>query len=1612
MPQFAHLHCHTQFSLLDGAAAIPALFKKAKADGMKALAITDHGNMFGVFQFVAEAAKHEGVKPIVGCEFYVVTDRHRRTFTKEDRDKRYHQLFLAKNPEGYKNLVKLCSLGYMEGLYGKYPRIDKGLILQYHEGLIATTCCIGAMVPQAILRKGEEEARKEFEWWLDLFGEDYYIEIQRHQMQEQDQVNEVLLRWAKEYNVKTICTNDSHYVDQKDWNAHDILLCVNTGEKQATPAIREFVEEGTVMKGGRFAFWNDQFYFKTQAEMGQLFKDVPEALDNTIEIVDKCEHLKLKKDILLPNFVVPQEFQTQDDYLRHLTYEGARQRYKDLTPEIEERLNFELHTIKTMGFAGYFLIVSDFIKAGRDLGVFIGPGRGSAAGSAVAYCIGITNIDPIKYQLLFERFLNPDRKSMPDIDTDFDDEGRQKVIDYVVDKYGKQQVAQIVTYGTMAAKMSIKDVARVLDLPLDQANALAKLVPEKPGISLNRVLSAPIDGEGSLREKEGLVTEDIENARRLREFLAAEDTPEGMVLKEAKVLEGSVRGTGIHAAGIIIAPKDLTEIIPVFTSKETELLITQYEGSIIEDAGVIKMDFLGLKTLTIIRDALRLIKQNHGIDIDIDTIPLDDPQTYELYQRGETNGTFQFESAGMQKYLRDLKPDKFDDLIAMNALYRPGPLEYIPDFIARKHGRQQVTYDLPDMEEYLKDTFGICVTGDTLIFDAITGRRVRIDQLEHQTGEFYVQGLDANMQSKQAVMTHWVCNGKKPVFEVKLQNGAVVRMTSNHKVLTERGWREIGQLQAGDHIATPRQLSAARPREFDLKKLRVLAYLLADGSLTSCGPTADFISKDDALIAEYKNCLKAFERVEPRTMQQVRGVTRVMARGVDKTSYHEPNSLVAALREWGLKTTNGGCWSGDKFVPEFVFEATEEQIGFFLASFWDCDGHIGHKSCFIKTISPRLARDIQTLLLRIGIHSTIYESRYFNNRRQQTITAYQVTTYQFRDFAEKIAPHLVLKKQPARDMSGYESRDDVSRELLFEEIGTAWPGSQRSLHDVHGFSRQHFNTLNRSRARIATSVVQPLAEVLDLPRTRQNLGVRWEEIVSITPAGEELVYDISVEGIHNFVGNNVILHNCVYQEQIMLLSQKLAGFSKGDADVLRKAMGKKQKAVLDKMKGQFVEGAVAKGHPADKLEKIWTDWEAFASYAFNKSHSTCYAFVAYQTAYLKAHYPSEYMAAVLTHSQSNIEKITFFLEECKRMGLVVKGPDVNESLVNFSVNKKGEIRYGMGAVKGVGEAAVETLIAERNTKGPFRDIYDFMRRVSLRVVNKRVMESLVFAGAFDSFETPPTAPGKPTLHRAAFFAPTDKYESFIENLVKYGAAYQEEKTMSANSLFGDLSETVGIAEPVVPKTDSWNLVFKLQKEKDVVGLYLSGHPLDDYRYEWENFATPLANVDNYKGRKVNVAGFVLKAEHRISQKGTGWGRFTLQDYTGSLEITMFSESYAKFKSFFEEGTSVYVEGEYKQRFNSDEMEFRVQNVRLLETIGAEKTTSITLRIPLETLSADLIDRIDKLCAAHKGKHTLRMELIDFTNKEKMAFVSQARKVNVDNDFIAAMTVMGVECGVN
>ena len=1120
--------------------------------------------------------------------------------------------------------MKLCSLGYIDGLYGKYPRIDKELILQYHEGLIATTCCIGASVPKAILRKGEQEAEKEFKWWLDIFGEDYYVELQRHDMQEQEKVNQVLLGFAKKYNVKVIASNDAHYVDQKDSNAHDILLCINTGEKQSTPTMKEFSDDETFIKGRRFAFYNDQFYFKTQAEMNKLFQDIPEAIDNTNEIVEKVEHLKLKQDIMLPNFQIPTNFTSQDEYLHHLTYTGAKERYRDISPEIEERLNFELHTIRTMGFAGYFLIVADFIKAGRDIGVFVGPGRGSAAGSAVAYCIGITNIDPIKYNLLFERFLNPDRKSMPDIDTDFDDEGRQKVIDYVVEKYGKNQVAQIVTYGTMAAKMSIKDVARVMDLPLQESNALAKLVPDKPGTELNRVMLANIDGPGGLKDVEAYQPEDMENIKILREIYKTKDL-KADVLREALILEGSVRGTGIHAAGIIIAPKDLTEIIPVATSKETELLITQYDGKVIEDAGVIKMDFLGLKTLTIIRDALVMIKKNKGIEIDIDKIPLDDAKTLALYQRGDTNGTFQFESPGMMKHLIDLKPDKFEDLIAMNALYRPGPIQYIPKFIARKHGREQVSYDLPEMEEYLSDTYGITV----------------------------------------------------------------------------------------------------------------------------------------------------------------------------------------------------------------------------------------------------------------------------------------------------------------------------------------------------------------------------------------------------------------------------------YQEQVMLLSQKIGGFTKGQADTLRKAMGKKDRQILDGLKSSFMNGAKEKGLNEKALDKIWTDWEAFASYAFNKSHSTCYAFVAFQTAYLKAHYPAEYMSSVLTHNLNNIDKITFFMEEARRMNISVLGPDINESIYPFSVNEVGQIRFGLGAIKGVGEAAVQSIIEERDQHGRFSSVFDLVRRINLRTANKKTFESLAQAGAFDSFG----------IHRAAYFnVESNESQTTLEKLIRFGANYQDSLTTSQSSLFG-AGTAAHIPEPKLPSCEEWGFLQKLRFEKEVVGFYISGHPLDEYKFELSNFCSAtiadlkmvqkfagnsnsfinnkasdsegdlgqtvqeqdIERFDQMKNRELAVAGMITVASHRTTKTGKPYGTFMLEDYQESHEIALFGEDYLKFKQFITDGYFLYIKGKIQERYGrKGEWEFKVNFMQLLPEVRDKMAKNMTIYIYLSDLNETVVDSITGLIEQNNQLDlprncNLKIGIIDTEDGISVEVPSRKFKINPTNEFMQGLSNLN---GVN
>ena len=1169
MPNFSHLHVHTQFSLLDGAAPIAALMQKAKEDNMRAVALTDHGNMFGAFQFVAEAAK-AGVTPIVGCEFYLVEDRHQKEFKGGKKDKRYHQLLLAKDQKGYENLSKLCSLGYMEGLYSKYPRIDMELLKQYKEGLIATTCCIASVIQQAILFKSEEDAEKIFVEWHELFGDDYYIELQRHGLGEidgtgktQEDVNQVLIKWSKKYDVPLIATNDSHYVDEEDWTAHDILLCVNTGDKMSTPK-----GQG---KGYRFGFPNSNFYFKTQAEMEQLFKDVPQALDNTNLIVDKITPPELKRDILLPNYTLPQNFKNQDDYLRHLTYEGARKRYGELTPEIVERLDFELKIIANMGFPGYFLIVQDFTTVAREIGVSVGPGRGSAAGSAVAFCVGITNIDPIKYNLLFERFLNPERVSMPDIDIDFDDEGRSKIIDYVVDKYGKNQVAQIITYGSMAAKSSIRDVGRVLDVPLPEVDKVAKMVPNT---SLSKIFGLE---EKALKQK--LNAEEFLQAQELRKLIEGDDIT-GQTLNYARTLEGSVRNTGVHACGIIISPDDITNYVPVCTSKDSELLLTQFDNKVVEDAGLLKMDFLGLKTLTIIKDAIALIKENYGVEIDPDEIPLDDEKTYELYQRGETNGTFQFESAGMQKHLKNLRPTNIEDLIAMNALYRPGPMQFIDLFVSRKRGDVEVEYPHELLKDILENTYGIMV----------------------------------------------------------------------------------------------------------------------------------------------------------------------------------------------------------------------------------------------------------------------------------------------------------------------------------------------------------------------------------------------------------------------------------YQEQIMQAAQIMAGYSLGEADILRRAMGKKKMDVMQQQKVKFVEGAEKlHGVEKKKSEEVFDIMLKFAEYGFNRSHSAAYSVVAFQTGYLKANYPAEYMAAVMTNNMNDIKKVTFFMEECRRMGTKVLGPDINESAYKFAVNKKKEIRFGIGALKGVGEGAVEAIVKERKENGKYTSIFDATKRIDLRSANKKAFESLALAGGFDSFEE---------VHRAQYFHAENGEAPFLEKAIKYGSNYQESENSSQASLFGGES-AVEIPEPIIPTCEPWGTMEKLSKEKDVVGIYLSGHPLDDFKFEIENFCNArirdLSNLEEASKRgEMRMAGIVTEVQHRMTKGGKPFGIMNLEGYEDGHKFFIFGDDYAKVKPYLNMGWFLFMRGKVQKRAWGDELEFKINSIELLSELKDKMAKHVNIKMDCDVVDEELVNWIKGLGAEKLGKCTMGVSIVDRKNKNIVDLKSRELKINLTNDLISRL----------
>ena len=1186
---FVHLHNNSQFSVLQSTSRIINLVNKASEFKMPAIAITDRANMMGCFHFIKAIKSYNSnissdsenikIKPIIGCELNVCANH----LDKSHRDDGYQIIFLAKNKNGYQNLSKMCSLGYTKGFY-YVPRIDREIVEEYKEDLIVLSGNMYGEIAGKILNVGETQAEEALLWWKSLFKEDFYLEMMRHGQEDEDRANEILQKFAHKHDVQIVPTNNSFYVNKEDANAHDILLCVKDGEKQSTPIGRG--------RGFRYGLPNQEYYFKSPNEMKLLFKDMPSSIENILDIVDKIDEYDLAREVLLPKFSIPLEFEEknesnndkENDYLKHLTYKGAKRCYETISEDLDERILFELNVIKNSGYPGYFLIVQDLITAAREMGVSVGPGRGSAAGSVVAYCLGITKVDPIKYDLLFERFLNPDRVSMPDIDIDFDDEGRNKVIDYVIDKYGSNQVAQIITYGKMAAKSSIRDTARVLDLSLGKADRIAKLIPN---LKLKDIFE-----KDEKKLSNDLRSEDFSNVLELKSLSKGDDL-QAETINQARVLEGSLRNVGTHACGIIITPDDITNFVPIAIAKDSNLYVTQYDNAVVESAGLLKMDFLGLKTLTLIKDTVKLIKYKHDLELDIDSIPLDDSKTYELFQKGSTVGIFQYESAGMQKYLRDLKPTVFEDLIAMNALYRPGPLEYIPSFVKRKNGKEDITYDIPIMEEFLKETYGITV----------------------------------------------------------------------------------------------------------------------------------------------------------------------------------------------------------------------------------------------------------------------------------------------------------------------------------------------------------------------------------------------------------------------------------YQEQVMKLSQKLANFSKGDADLLRKAMGKKIFEILNKLKPKFLDGGESNGHSREVLEKIWKDWEAFASYAFNKSHSTCYALIAYQTAYLKSHYPAEYMAAVLSNNMNDIKQVSFFMEECKRMSISVLGPDVNESYYKFTVNDKNAIRFGMGAVKGVGSGAVNSIIEGRQEK-KYNSIFDLTKNIDLRAANKKAFDSLVYAGGFDSFKG---------VHRAQYLHDNGDGITFIEKALKFGSKFQENKNSAQVSLFENSSE-VQLNEPVIPDCTNWTTLDQLRQEKEVVGIYISGHPLDDFRLPMVHFCNAsleaLQNLDQLINKELRIGGIVGEVEHRVSKNGKGWARFTLEDYKDSYDFRIFGEEYLKFKHFLFENNFIHlriiVKEGWRDRDTGKTGDPRINflSFQQLQDTLSKNAEKLTLQLDINDFDDEKVDQLKKIFKKHKGKQKLEISFFENNEKIKLTMPSENHKISINEDLISSIEKNNIHFKLN
>jgi DNA polymerase-3 subunit alpha len=1542
---FVHLHVHSEYSILDGACRIPALAARAAELQMPAVALTDHGSLAGTIDLV-KAAQKNGIKPVIGCEVYVADDRRAQT-------KGYaHLTLLAETTAGYQNLVKLSSLGYLEGYYYK-PRVDWELLSRHADGLIALSGCLSGRVCKALEENRPQDAESELDRLVQVFGEgDVYVELQNAHLDVQQRILPELAALATKRNLPTVATGDVHYLMHEDARAHEALLCIQSGDSLKNP--------------NHWRFDTDHFYFKSPEEMALDFPGHEDALRRTLEVAERCNvEIELGR-ILLPKYPTPND-RDAFDYLVELCEKGLAKRYDTIDADLRERLQFELKTIREMGFTDYFLIVWDFVHFAKKNGISVGPGRGSTAGSLVAYCLEITDVDPIRYDLLFERFLNPGRKQLPDADIDFAVEGRERVINYVREKYGNDRVAQIITFGTMAARAAVRDAGRVLEVPYGVVDKIAKLIPEGPGQMLEDCLKP---------------------GQELRQAYDSDPITKEIV-DLARPLEGLTRQDGIHAAAVVIGAEPLIDVVPLQQKGADQELVTQFSGTDVEAIGLLKVDFLGLRNLDVIDKAVSLI----GGGLRIEDLPLDDTKVYSMLAKGEATGVFQFESSGMREALRLVKPTVFEDLIALVALYRPGPMQYIPVYARRKNGLEQVTYIDPRLERFMHDTYGICLTGDTLVFDASSGRRVRIDQLQ-QFDEVLVQGVDDELGAAHSRITRWMDNGVRQVFELRLRNGTRIKATGNHEFLTEAGWKRLDELGPGDFVATPQKLSTVRDGRYlddrERARQKVLAYLLSDGSLSQPVPT--FYSSDSTLLASFEDaCRSCFENVSYTRRDGERGVTQLSVAKDPAVSaaYHEPSGLDAWLRQLGLRWTTSdaraegshrrGPRSHEKWIPEHVFELAEEEIARFLAALWDCDGYVGVRSVFYKTISRQLAVDVQTLLLRLGIRSSVYESDY--EAKAGPRTAYQVTARGTRRFATLIQPHMVTSKRGVRTHA-IDTSITVDRTGYLNELRSAAPRRSGTLTAER---RSHKLKANRMRRRIAWHSAAPVVDAFELSETMRAGRIAWQEIVSITPAGEERVYDVEVEGIHNFVANNIIVHNCIFQEQFMEIAKKVAGFSPAEADDLRKAIGKKIHSLMASLKGKFLEGCASNGTTPAVANQLWSDIEQAQDYSFNKSHAACYALIAYRTAWLRANHPREYMAALISSVMNTKDKVPFYVNACDELGIEVLPPDVNESAVDFAV-VEGKIRFGLNAVKNVGENACREIVARRAEGGPFTSIWDFTERVDTQTVNKRALESLIKGGAL-----PGSRKGMLSVLERALSAASER------QLLKDQVSIFDLEDDTATSYY----------EPV--PEEEFDKADLLHMEKESLGLYVSEHPLaavkDQLKRKTDCAITELERRRD--GEIVLVGGLVASLKQLTTKKGEPMVFATIEDLTGAVEVVAFNSVYAQSRDLLVQDGVLIV----KARVDHKQMgETKLVALEISAFEATPERKEVRLKVDARIAAAGIVRELAAVVKDFPGEAPVLLDLVT-SNGPKLLELGPDYRVKPVPDFFAEVKALLGEAAV-